>query len=579
MKEHIKESPVWISPPSDLEWCKKIVKEFNIHPVTAQVLLSKGFKTVEEIHSFLYAKLPNLIPPDQMLDMGKAIDRIVQALNNNENILIYGDNDVDGITATALLVEFLRLLNANTFFYIPQRITTNSSTISDAIPYALSNKCTLLITVDCGTTAFQAIQDVINQNIDVIVSDHHEPSDKIPTCTAILNPKLTNNNYPNRDLTGVGVAFKLAHGITNHLVSTNIIPSSRIDLKQFLDLVALGTVSDMGSLKGENRILVQYGLKQFATSKRIGLIKLLEICNLSPSTITTTEIASKVAPRLNSLGRISDSSKGVDLMLTHDLSLGSQLAQALDDNNTQRQQIEKTDAKDIYNYLEENPHALNDNALILDSQTWHPGIIPILAAKLSKQYNRPTIIITIENGIGKGSARTIPEFPLISPLKNLKHLLIDFGGHSFAAGLTIKSENIKAFKQQFINQANKTLKHDDLIPKLHTDAHIEFKDLTFEFLDSLQLLEPYGTDNPPPILYSTVSQAWAPKIVGKTHLKLYLEQNGRILEGIGFGLSSARSQLTKKGLRLQIAFTPHINVFLKKSSIQLLIKDFKICND
>ncbi|MCB1107327.1 MAG: single-stranded-DNA-specific exonuclease RecJ [Chlamydiia bacterium] len=570
---------LWVYPENKQEWHQKIVSEFNIHPVTAQVLVSRGFETFEEIYDYLYAKLPNLHSPDLFMDMDKAVDRIVHALERNENILIYGDNDVDGITGTTLLVEFIRLLGGNSYYYVPHRTTASPSMITDAISYAIEKECKLLITVDCGITAAREIEEVVKNNIDVIISDHHEPTDKIPNCIATLNPKLINSTYPNRDLTGVGVAFKLAHALTNHLVSNGKISPSMIDLKRFLDLVALGTIADMGTLKGENRVLVRYGLRQFSETRRVGIVKLMEICEVKPSEVSTTDIASKIAPRLNSLGRIADPMKGVELMLIHDSVEATHLAQELDDNNTQRQQIERRDTDDVEAYIESHPQILQEKALVLHSDKWHPGIIPIIAARISKLYNRPTLIIAVEGGIGKGSIRTIPEFPLLPSMRKNHDLLMNFGGHDFAAGLMIKEENILKFKKAFIASANKVLNNDDLLPKLHLDARVEFKDLTFELLDSMQLLEPHGTGNPPPILYTDVTQAWPPKVVGKTHLKLYLEQDDRMLEGIGFGLSEHRSKLTKKNLKLQIAFTPHVNVFLNKSSIQLLIKDFKIKQD
>lgn len=567
---------LWVYPEQKQDWQKSIVDEFNIHPVTAQVLVSRGFTTFEEIFNFLYAKLPNLHSPDLMVEMDKAVYRIIHALQKNEAILIYGDNDVDGITGTTLLVEFIRQIGGNAYYYVPHRTPSNLSAITDALEYAEEKGCTLLITVDCGITAAKEIEEVVKKNIDVIISDHHEPTDKIPHCIATLNPKLINSRYPNRDLTGVGVAFKLAHALTNELVSSGKIRSTNIDLKRFLDLVALGTIADMGILREENRVLVRYGLRQFAMTKRVGLLKLMDICEVKPQEINTTDIASKIAPRLNSLGRIADPEKGVELMLMHDSVSATHLAKELDDNNSKRQQIERRDFDDVEAHLREHPKILEQKAIVLHSDRWHPGIIPIISARLSKQYNRPTLIIAIEGGVGKGSIRTIPEFPILSGLRKHSDLLINFGGHDFAAGLMIKEENILDFKKRFMLDANKLLKNDDIVPKLQLDAHVDFEDLTFEFLDSMQLMEPYGTGNPPPILYTDVIQTWPPKIVGKTHLKLYLEQNERMLEGIGFGMSEHRSKLTKKNLVLQIVFTPHVNIFLNKSSIQLLVKDFQI---
>ncbi len=566
----------WVYPKTDPEWVKTIIKEFNIHAVTAQILASRGFSSLEEIHEYLYAKLPNLCDPQLFPDMDKAVERIGKSLSNKENILIYGDNDVDGITATVLLTEFLRYVGANVFFYVSNRTSLKKSLMSDALDYAVKNQCKLLITVDCGITAANEMTHAAEQGVDIIITDHHEPTAKLPHCIATLNPKLLNSTYPNRELTGVGVAFKLAHAFTNFLIANGEVIANKIDLKKYLDLVALGTIADMGSLIGENRILVRYGLKQLRKTKRIGLSKLFSICDLKMGEITPIDIASKVAPRLNSLGRIADPIKGVELLLIRDPIAAEALAKELDLNNSERQKIERKDSEDVERYILQNPQILKEKAIILASDQWHPGIIPIITARIAKQYNRPTIIIAIDQGVGKGSIRTIPEFPLLAHLKQASHLLENFGGHNFAAGLSIKEENIPAFTALFIAAANTCLQDQDVLTKLSIDAKLHFKDLTFDFMESFSLLEPFGHDNPPPILSCSAKQIWPPKVVGKTHLKLYLEENDRLLEGIGFGMGNRKSRLSKKNLSLDIAFTPHINNFLNKSSIQLQIRDFHI---
>lgn len=573
---HAEQDPVWIYPDLKKSWLDEIVKEFNIHPVTAQILAARGHESLDAIHSFLYAKLPHLNDPDLFNDMKKATTRIHQALKNKEPMLIYGDNDVDGISGTTLLVDFFRRLGAIVYFYIPNRTAISENPITHARDFAIKHNCSLLITVDCGITAGSEIDSFVQSKIDVIITDHHEPTDRIPRCVATLNPKLTNSKYPNRDITGVGVAFKLAHAMINLLVAKGEISSSKIDLKRFLDLVALGTIADMGALQAENRILVRYGLRQFAKTKRTGLTKLLEICEVRGSTLTTIDIASKVAPRINSLGRIADPVKGVELLLTRNTNKAHELATELDLNNTERQRIERRDSADVENLIATHPEILKERALVLASKEWHPGIIPIIAARISKQYNRPTMIISIENGVGKASMRTIPEFPLLPVLRENSKLLLNYGGHDFAAGLTIEEDKIPELKAKFFEAANNVINDDDILPKLHLDSTISFRDLTFDFLESLSLLEPFGMGNPPPLLHADVTQSWPPKIVGKSHLKLYLEQDDRMLEGIGFGLAPLRPRLLKKGLHLKIAFTPHINVFLNKSSIQLQVKDLKI---
>lgn len=571
-----KKETIWVYPKDEPILLKKIIDEFNIHPVTAQILISRGFTSLEDIHNYLYAKLPNLHDPSLFRDMDKAVTRIITALDSNEGILIYGDNDVDGMTATALLVDFFRKIQARVFYFIPNSNTQKRSMLVNALSFAIKNKCSLLITVDCGITAAEEIKQVVNQHIDVIVTDHHEPTSKIPHCIATLNPKLENSTYPNRDITGVGVAFKLAHAVTSSLTKSGKLLKNKIDLKSFLDLVALGTISDMGALIGENRIFVRYGLKQMKKTKRMGLLKLFSICDMNYHSFTPAEIASKVAPRLNSLGRIADPSKGVQLLLVREEKTASDLAKKLDLYNIERQKIERMASEDIDKYLLENPEIFDEKAIVLYSKKWHPGIIPIIAARITKLYNRPTMLIAIENDIGKGSIRTIPEFPLLSTLKSAEDLLINFGGHDFAAGLTVTEENIPKLKKHFISCANKSLKDSDLQSKLYLDAAINFGDLTFDFMESIKLLEPFGTGNPPPILYCDAMQSWNPKVIGKSHLKFYLEQDGRMLEGIGFGMSERKTQLKKKNTNLKIAFTPHINMFLNKASIQLQIKDFKV---
>lgn len=570
------QDPLWIYPETNDPFVQAIISEFNIHPVTAQILISRGFKTVEDVHEFLYAKLPHLHDPDLFPDMDKAVERILGAIEQNQSILVYGDNDVDGMTAATLLTEFLRTIGAKVFFDIPNRASLKKSLIGNALKQALSHHCSLLITVDCGITAAKEIQEVVEHGIDVIVTDHHEPTSKIPHCIATLNPKLFQSTYPNRELTGVGVAFKLAHALTNQLIENEEISPSKIDLKNYLDLVALGTIADMGALKGENRILVRYGLKQMKKMKRVGLAKLFQVSELTPGEVTPSDIASKVAPRLNSLGRIADPIQGVELLLIRDSQEAETLAKQLNLHNLERQKIEKEASVDIEEYIFQHPEILTEKAIVLTSEKWHPGVIPILSARIAKQYSRPTLIISVEQNVGKGSIRTIPEFPLLPILKQNEELLINFGGHDYAAGLTIQKENIPLFKKRFLEAADRILKDHDVVTRLYLDAKIDFNDLTFDFMESFNLLEPFGNENPPPTLYCEATQIWPPKVVGKYHLKLFLEQGDRMLEGIAFGLADRQSQIRKKNIPLRIAFTPHINLFLNKASIQLQIKDFQL---
>lgn len=574
------ENPIWVPPKENDELKENIVREFKIHPVTAQILVSRDITDPKVIHKYLYAKLPDLHDPSMMAEMPQAVERICRAIDNQENILIYGDNDVDGMTGTALLTEFLRFVGANVFFFLSNRSTQRQSLIIEALEYAVMNQCRLIITVDCGITAANEIAQVVEKNIDVIITDHHVPTDTIPNCVATLNPKLYNNPYPNKELTGVGVAFKLAHGITNKLVADKKISPRKIDLKRYLDLVALGTISDMGALMGENRILVRYGLKQLGKGKRVGLNTLISLSDpdVDFNELTTFTIASKVAPRLNSLGRIADPIKGVQMLLIRNHAMAEKMAVELDLNNIERQRIERLVATDVETSISEHPEILDDKAIVLASDKWHPGVIAIISTRISKYCHRPTVMIAIENGIGKGSIRSIPEFPLLSVLKDCSDILLNFGGHDYAAGLTIKEENIDEFRKRFVKAANDSLLHHDVMNKLILDAKINFDEITFDFMESLRLLEPYGNENPQPLLYCNAKQAWPPKVIGRSHLKLYLQQGERMLEGIAFGKAAESPHLRRKNLTLQVAFSPQINNY-QGQSIQLMIRDFRIVDE
>jgi single-stranded-DNA-specific exonuclease len=563
---------LWVYPKIDEKLKQQIIKEFRIHPVTAQILISRGFTDLKEIHDYLYAKLPDLHDPFLLEGMSVAVKRILSAREKGEGILIYGDNDVDGMTGTALLADFLSLIGANVHYYVSSRGISRNELIIEALEYAKSKNCALIITVDCGITAAEEIRRIAEHGVDVIITDHHEPTETIPHCTATLNPKLKNSTYPNRELTGVGVAFKLAHGITNQL-SPKELPK-KIDLKRYLDLVALGTVADMGVLKGENRILVRYGLKELQKTKRVGLAQLVSICDLDLKEVSASDIVFKIAPRLNSLGRIDDPVKGVKLLRIKNEKEAKEMAIALNLNNTERQKIERTMSIEAEEMLKTDPTILDNRAIFLHSDKWHPGVIAIISTRLSKHFNRPAVLIAVEGGMGKGSLRSISQLPLLPTLKECSDLLQNWGGHDLAAGLSLPVENIPQFKKRFLKLANASLREEDVKSKLYLDAEVEFHELTFDLIESNKLLEPFGNENMPPILYAKATQAWAPRVIGKAHLKLFLAQGDRILEGVAMHRGDDRLALKGRKGELEVAFTPQINLF-QKGSIQLLLKDFR----
>jgi len=572
--------PIWVHPKNNPKLKQSIVKEFRLHPVIAQILVSRGFRTFEEIHHFLYAKLPDLHDPYLFNQMKQAVDRICKARKKGEKILIYGDNDVDGITGTTLLTEFFQAAEFDVMYYVASPSAQKKTTLLEALDTALENDCKILISVDVGITAHKEIAAFVEKGIDVIVTDHHEPSEQLPKCTALLNPKLSDNTYPDRNLTGVGVAFKLAHAVTIRLVKEGVLAPKKIDLKRYLDLVALGTISDMGALIGENRILVRYGLNQIKKGKRIGLAKLISICDVDPNEVNTFIVASRIGPPLNSLGRIANANDGVKLLLIRNSNQAEKLAQELGLNNTERQKIERNMTEEVEEILKKNPQILEQKAIVIASENWHPGVIPIISTRLSKQYNRPTIIIAINEKFGKGSIRSIPEFPLLAALKQCSDLLESFGGHDIASGMIIREENIPEFTKRFVGIANAMLEEKDIKYKLNIDAHVNFEDLTYDCLESLHLLEPHGNENPPPLLYTVSKQAWPPKVIGrlneKAHLKIYLDQDGRVVEGIALNRAHDSTKLRNKDLDLEVVVTPQLDVFQNQSYLRLLIRDYKI---
>jgi len=567
------EPSIWVEPKIDEAMVEKISDEFHLQTVLAKILVNRNIVSQEAIHAYLYGRLPDLHDPFLFAEMPNAVKRVARAIKEGETILVYGDNDVDGMTGIALLTEFLSSVGAKVLFHISNRAALlRQSMILDALEFALRNECTLLITVDCGITAAEQIEEAVRHNIDVIVTDHHEPTDRIPNCVATLNPKLVNCAYPNRELTGVGVAFKLAHALTEHLLQEEDgTLAKKVDLKRYLDLVAIGTVADMGSLDGENRILVSYGIEQLRKTRRVGLAKLLTICGIDIHDVTTAVIAFKIAPRLNSLGRIAEPEKGVRLLLIRNALAAEKLAIELNLYNIERQKIERLMTKEVERMLEANKGLLKKKALVLASKKWHPGIIAILAMRLSKHFNRPCVMIAFDGQVGKGSVRSIPEFPVLPVLKELSDLLINFGGHDAAAGLSIREQNVEEFTEKFIKLADERLQDLHVKPKLLLDAEVPFDEITFELMDGLRLFEPYGHGNTAPILYTEAVQIQDPKIVGRHHLKLFLEQNERTLEGMASGQAHRLASLRGWRGRVRVAYTPQSS----GSSIQLIVRDIQ----
>ena len=567
----------WIYPTDGTIFMQELIDRFHLPTAVARLFISRNFEKVSDVHHFMFGQLPDLHRPFLFSQMRRAVKRIMEARNNNHSVMVFGDNDVDGMTGTTLLCQFLNHIGIKAYYRLADPKSTRATMILDVLPVIKQHQCKLLITVDCGITANAELRQISKEGVDVIITDHHEPSAELPRVHAILNPKVEGDRYPNKQITGVGVAFKFAHAITESLIKHKKISKTHVDLKDYLDLVAMGTVADMAPLTGENRILVRYGLKKMSQSPRIGLTKLMEVADVQSKDVDTATIASKIAPRLNSLGRIADPHKGVELLLLDNPEKAELMAQELDLFNLERQKIERTMTLDVEAMFDSDSQILKNHAVVLSSDQWHSGVIAILSTRISKMFNRPTVFLAIENGVAKGSLRSIPNFPLLSILKQCSHLLINYGGHDYAAGLSIEEKNIDEFKKFFLEKANESLSDEDVTPKLHLDAPIGFSDLTFDLMEAIQLIAPFGNDNPPPVFYATVSQKRPPKLIGKNHIKLYLVHEGLQLEAIGFGFADRLEELKEIGnAKFEVAFTPQVNEFHQKDSIQLILKDYKI---
>ena len=505
----------------------------------ARLLLRKGFATADEVQAFLQPRLKSLSDPFLLPNMEAAISRICAALDRGERIVLFGDYDVDGVTSLALLAETLRAYGATPDLFLPLRMEEGYGLSRESVERCVEQfHPQLLIALDCGTSSAAEILDLGKRGVDVIVLDHHEPKSALPACVAIVNPK-TDPASPFHYLCSVGIVFKLCHA----LLKTRPIPPSpgsgvtgNFDLKSRLDLVALGTVADIVPLRGENRTLVQRGALEIARTKRLGLKKLIEVSGVKPP-IFTEDIGFRLGPRLNAAGRLSTAEKSLRLLLTQDEREATELAEFLDKQNRERQEVEKKIFAAADEKIAKEFDPTRDAAIVVHDRGWHAGVLGIVASRIAHKYHRPTIVIGVdEAGVGKGSGRSIEGFNLVAALNRCADKIDKFGGHEMAAGLTIKEENVARFAEQFRQVARELLSDDDLQPRLQIDHEITFPELSFDFLGWHEMLQPFGNGNPQPIFFArSVESVAEPRVVGEKHLQLRLRQRNYHHRAIFFG--------------------------------------------
>jgi single-stranded-DNA-specific exonuclease len=567
---HKTASPRWeLAGSPEFRLVDQLVLDTSLPKNIVKILVNRGLGTPEAIHNFLEPSLNDLKDPFEMSGMDLGIDRLTKALYNNEKILIYGDYDVDGITATALLYLVLNKLGANADFYLPNRLTEGYGLSTDGIDLAKKSGVTLVVTVDTGITAVEEIKYATSIGIDVVVTDHHEPANELPAALAIINPKQTACDYGG-ELSGVGVAYKFAQALYRRL------GQDENELHEHLDLVALGTSADIVPLVDENRVLTKFGIKQIARTTKPGIKSLAFVSGLMGKEIGTGQVVFILAPRLNAIGRLGDARQAARLLATRDERLASEIARRLDSENRRRKEIDEQTLQEALAQMEDTVDLQRDKAIVLSAEGWHQGVIGIVASRLVERYHLPTVMIAISDGEGKGSARSIPGFHLCEALKQCEDLLMRYGGHKYAAGLSIKSENIPAFRDRFKMVSGENLSIDDTTPKLNIDLEIELGEITDEFVRLLEQFAPFGPQNMRPIFLTRNCEIVdTPYIVGSNHLKMQLGKDGAVVDVIGFGFGHMARELSQRGCLVDAVYALEFNTYRGVTKVQMRLRDIK----
>ena len=561
----------WIIAKKDEELMNNIAHQFFLDPVIAQLLINRGLKDTKDIDAFLNPRLDYLVNPLDLQGMAKTIERLKLAINKQEKILIYGDYDVDGITSTSLLFLVLSTFSSNVYYYIPDRSEEGYGISQKGIKFALQYHIALIITVDCGITSHKEIKQLNNLGIDTIISDHHEPQENLPKAHSIINPKSCDYIY--KDLAGVGVVFKIV------LALYKVLKKDPKPLYEHLDLVALGTIADSVPILGENRILVKYGIEKLINSRKKGLKKLIENCKYDCSfdNLTVRDISFNLIPVLNSTGRIDNPKHAVDLLLTDSSYRADYLVDKMLKLNQVRKEITQKVLNEARKMASESKLMRRNKILVLSSNEWHPGIIGIVASRLMEEYSRPAMIISVSNGVGKGSGRNQGEFDFSKVLSSCSDLLVKYGGHQYAAGITILKEKIDVFRErinEILSDNQQISLHDE--PIVEIDALISLDKMNWDFLNYIEKFRPFGPGNPQPVFCGYKFPLASLKKVGKDekHLKLSLGERRKYFDGIAFQMADKYIDIINDNA-INIIFQLGINSWNGKNAIQLIIKDIK----
>ena len=554
-----------------------LANDLNISKPNARLLIQRGINTFDEAKNYFRPQLKDLHDPFLMKDMDKAVERLTTAIEENQKVLIYGDYDVDGTTSVALMHSFLKNITQNIDYYVPNREGEGYGISFKGVDFAKENNFELVIALDCGIKANDKIKYANELGIDFIICDHHLPGEKVPNASAILDPKQLDCSYPDKNLSGCGVGFKLAQAFAKN----NNIPIE--DTYTLLDLVAVSIASDIVPIIGENRILAYYGLQILNQTPRVGLQSLIQIANLSDSEIKIKDIVFKIGPRINAAGRINTARHSVDLLIEQDYTKAEKNALAINSINTQRKDLDTNITAEAIEKVNSNHELLNKKSTVLCDSNWHKGVLGIVASRLVEQFYKPTIILTETDGILTGSARSVKGFNIYEAIDACSHLIEGYGGHMYAAGLNLKKENFEAFVKEFEEYVANKITPDLLIPKIEIDLKIKLSDINQKFYNIIKQMSPFGPDNMEPVfVMQKLDDTGQSKIVGKdeTHLKLSVKQEDskkNILTGIAFGKAEYYPSISKS--KFALCFHLSENEFRGNKNLQLDVKEIQNCDE
>ena len=564
----------WRAPSGDAAAQQTLAAATGLSALLCQLLINRGLSDADQAQAFLRPSLYDLEDPYRLYGMDRAIERLLQAFQNRDAMVVYGDYDVDGVTATALLLTFFRELGLDVPYYIPDRSSEGYGLNVAAMRQLAADGVRLIITVDCGITAAEEVAVARELGVDTIITDHHQPPDALPEAYALLNPHQPACSYPNKHLCGVGVVFKLLTALRAACREAGVFADRLPNLKRHLDLVTLGTIADVTPIRDENRIIVAHGLREIERTRKLGLQALRRVSRREGKPADAGEVGFHLAPRINATGRLGSAAQSVALLTSVDPHEANELAQALDRVNQERRDMQRAIEAAVHERIAKQYGPEPPAAIVLGDPDWHHGIVGIVAARIAEEYHRPTFLLQIQDGAARGSGRSIPAFDLYEGLQHCAQWLQRFGGHQYAAGLTMEAAHIPNLQEQLIRYADDMLDADDLEPTLALDAIVPLRDITLDFVEQLEALAPYGAGNPTPVLGAyDVRIASTIRRLGQEgqHAKFQVRQADAKLEVIAFQQADLVQSFATE-TPLDIAFTPLINTWQGRYNVELQLR-------